>query len=140
KLRTVRPVERNVELLAKAPKPSRAAKGEIREGHRPDRVATLAQEVDHRLPHPRPLRAALDLRVLVEQAVRDEGDSLHVESLGSHRWHATSSATGVPRRRSSGRTARGWSSTWCSSTRRDPSTPCCRATSATTAGASTPTP
>ena len=75
-------VERRVELFLDSPEAARAAESELRARHLPDHVTPFAEEVDHRFPHAGPLCATLDLRVLVQQAMRDERDPLRLLRVG----------------------------------------------------------
>ena len=71
------PIEGSVKLLAYAPEAARASEGEFGAGHLTDNVSVLSQKVEHRLPHRRPLRAALHLRVLVQEAMGDKRNTCH---------------------------------------------------------------
>ena len=69
--------ERRVGLLAHPPEPAHAAEGELGARHLADHPAALEEEVDDGIPHRGRLAAAQHLRVLVEQAVREERDAGH---------------------------------------------------------------
>ena len=69
--------EGRVGLLADPPEASHAAERELGAGHLADDPVALEEDVDHGLPDGGRLRSAERLRVLVEEAVSEEGDLRH---------------------------------------------------------------
>ncbi len=71
----VAPEGERVGLLLDQPEAVQAEEPVLRARHLLDAPAALAQHVDERRVDARAARAAVGLGVLVEQAVRDEGDA-----------------------------------------------------------------
>jgi len=74
-------VGRGVELLFDGPEPVQAGECELGARHLLDAPAALAELLDERRVDARAARAAVRLRVLVEQAVSDERDAGHGISM-----------------------------------------------------------